>query len=92
MPTWWNGRHKRLKISGLNRPCQFESGRGYQIILPFPFKIWLKFLISAKKELKIRQKGTLLCQTAWARSKSFFLRLWTAFGTAWSVFVGKRQE
>jgi hypothetical protein len=51
MPTWWNGRHKRLKISGLNRPCQFESGRGYQIILPFPFKIWLQFLISQKREL-----------------------------------------
>ena len=29
-PTWWNGRHRRLKISRLYRPCRFESGRGYQ--------------------------------------------------------------
>ena len=48
MPTWWNGRHKRLKISGLNRPCQFESGRGYQIFLHFPLKISpiIKFLLA----------------------------------------------
>ena len=25
MPRWWNGRHRRLKISWLNKPCGFES-------------------------------------------------------------------
>ena len=89
MPTWWNGRHKRLKISGLNRPCQFESGRGYQIILPFPFKIWLKFLISAKKELKIRQKGTLLCQTAWGEIKKLLFASVDRFRDRLVSFCGK---
>ena len=38
VPAWWNGRHKRLKISGLNRPCRFESGRGYHVLGDFSFK------------------------------------------------------
>ena len=62
MPTWWNGRHKRLKISGLNRPCRFESGRGYQILASFAFKVKHTWLISRKRELKRGQKGTLLGQ------------------------------
>ena len=42
LPTWWNGRHKRLKISGLNRPCRFESGRGYQVLLILPLDVYQK--------------------------------------------------
>ena len=61
-PTWWNGRHKRLKISGLSRPCRFESGRGYQVLCDFFFKIKHTWLILPKRELKRRQKGTLLGQ------------------------------
>ena len=38
VPAWWNGRHKRLKISGLSRPCRFESGRGYHVLGDFSFK------------------------------------------------------
>ena len=37
LPAWWNGRHKRLKISGLSRPCRFESGRGYHVLGDFSF-------------------------------------------------------
>ena len=48
LPAWWNGRHKRLKISGLNRPCRFESGRGYQILASFAFKVKHTWLISPK--------------------------------------------
>ena len=30
--AWWNGRHKRLKISRL-RLCRFESGRPYHNLM-----------------------------------------------------------
>ena len=61
-PTWWNGRHKRLKISGLSRPCRFESGRGYHVLGDVSFKIKHAWLILRKRELKWGQKGTLLGQ------------------------------
>ena len=48
MPTWWNGRHKRLEIPGLNRPCQFETGSWVPDIFIVSFKILpiIKFLLA----------------------------------------------
>ena len=84
----WND-DKKAEYGVLYRESHSSSSGFQEMNLKLPI---IGVLVYCVSELKIRQKGTLLCQTAWARSKSFFLRLWTAFGTAWSVFVGKRQE
>ncbi len=46
LPTWWNGRHRRLKICCL-RACRFKSGRGYSSI----FDIFCNELQAALAEL-----------------------------------------
>ena len=64
MPAWWNGRHKRLKISGLNKPCQFESGLGYLIFSAgVAFKVKHTWLILRKRELKRGQRNSLGLET-----------------------------
>ena len=55
LPAWWNGRHKRLKISGLSRPCRFESGRGYHVLGNYLLKATTRFFIGengTQKETK----------------------------------------